>query len=392
MSIKRKVVSRAGSLAAAVAVALGALVPAIVPMVSAAAQVQTRSIEMSDSTPGQTGVSYKVTFTPATTGAQSLIIDFCSNSSIIGGACTAPTGFNANTSIGLTVGTNTTGWVVDTSTALDSASTVTVNKGTGAALGTTASDFTLTGITNSTTLGSFWARIYTYTDATYGSSGTQYTTPQALGTYSDYGGFAMSTVELINITATVMETLTFCTSKAAPAATCTGTTTPNLILGHGTPQVLDSTVNDVDTAYFQISTNALTGAIIRMKSHNTCINGGLSRDGGATCPIPGIGALAGFTPATAQFGMNVQAVAGGTGSVLADADYDGTTTTNYGMGNTTIGGTNDPSSTYGADIATTNSTAAANVNSLLTFSAQAAVTTPAGVYSVNESLIATGTF
>jgi hypothetical protein len=49
-------------------------------------------------------------------------------------------------------------------------------------------------------------------------------------------------------------------------------------------------------------------------------------------------------------------------------------------------------STYGDQIADTNSTAAANVNSLLTFAAQASVTTPAGVYSANESLIATGTF
>src|SRR4051794_14719087 len=77
MSIKRKVVSRAGSLAAAVAVALGALVPAIVPMVGAAGQVQTRSIEMSDATPAQAGVTYTVSFTPATAGADSIVIDFC---------------------------------------------------------------------------------------------------------------------------------------------------------------------------------------------------------------------------------------------------------------------------------------------------------------------------
>jgi hypothetical protein len=49
-------------------------------------------------------------------------------------------------------------------------------------------------------------------------------------------------------------------------------------------------------------------------------------------------------------------------------------------------------STYGATIANTNGAPTANVNRQMTFSAQAGVTTPAGVYSANESLIATGTF
>lgn len=402
MSIKRKAFSRAGTLAAAVAVVLGALVPALTPLVSAAGQVQTRSIEMSDATPSHANTSYKVTFTPATTATESMVIDFCSNSSIISGACTAPLGFNALASVGFTAGTGTTGWAVDTGASFASASTVALKDGSAPtnALGTSAVDFTLTGITNPSGTGSFWARIYTYSDDTYGSTGTAYTTPQALGTYVDYGGFALSTTTLINVTATVMETLTFCTSGYAagtpPGPTC-GTTgqalsAPNLILGHGTPQVLDSTQVDTDNAYFQVSTNALTGAVVRMKSHNACANGGLSRDGGTSCPIPGIGALAGFTPAAAQFGLHLTAVAGGVGSVVADSDYDGTTATNYGMGNQTIGGTNDPTSTYGADIATTAGTASANVNELMTFGAQANVTTPAGVYSVNESLIATGTF
>lgn len=384
MSIKNKVLSRAGSLVGATLIALGALVPAVVPLVSAAGQVQSRSIEMSDSTPSQASVSYKVTFTPATSGAQSLVIDFCSNSSIIGGSCTPPAGFDANTSIGFTAGTNTTNWVVDTSTALDSASTVTVNKGTGSALGTSASDFTLTGITNPSGTGSFWARIYTYNDATYGSSGTQYVSATSLGTYVDYGGFAMSTVSLINVTATVMETLTFCVNKSAPGNGCTSLTTPvSLTLGHGSPQILDSTVADTDTAHMQISTNALSGAAIRMFTHNTC--SGLSRDNGATCPIPGSGG----TPSTfgttnvAEFGLNVGTGSGGTGTITPTAPYS--TAANYAMQAAVT-------STYGDKIADTGGTATANVDSTLTFAAQANVTTPAGVYSANESLIATGTF
>jgi hypothetical protein len=394
MSIKRKAFSRAGTLAAAIAVVLGALVPAVVPMVSAASQVQTRSMEMSDSTPSHSGTIYQVTFTPQTTGAHSIIIDFCNNSSIIGGACTTD-GTSIDTSAATyTAGTGMPGgWAID-HTGLASNTTVLLKDTAGTNnLGTSAVTFTLGAVTNPTYTGTFWARIYTYGDNSYGSTTTAYTAAATIGDDLDYGGFALSTTTLINITATVMETLTFCTSKSAPGALCTGTDAPNLVLGHGTPLVLDSTAVDTDTAHFQISTNALTGAVVRMKSHNACINGGLSRDGGATCPIPGIGAFALPSASTALFGLHLTTVAGGTGTVTADSDYDGNAQpTFYGMGNTTIGGTNDPTSTYGADIATTTGTASANVNELMTFAAQASVTTPAGVYSANESLIATGTF
>jgi hypothetical protein len=390
MSIKRKAISRAGSLVAAVAIMLGALVPAIVPMVSAASQVQTRSMEMSDSTPSHTGTIYQVTFTPQTTGVHSLVIDFCNNSSIIGGGCTTD-GTSIDTSAATyTAGTGMPGgWAID-HTGLASNTTVLLTDGAGTNdLGTSAVTFTLGVVTNPTYTGTFWARIYTYANNSYGT----YSAAATPGNYVDYGGFALSTTTLINITATVMETLTFCTSKSAPGALCTGTDTPNLVLGHGTPLILDSTAVDTDTAHFQVSTNALTGAVIRMKSHNACINGGLSRDGGATCPIPGIGAFALPSAATALFGLRLTTVAGGTGTVNADSDYDGNAQPTFlGMGNTTIGGTNDPTSTYGADIANTNNTATASVNEMMTFGAQASVTTPAGVYSVNESLIATGTF
>jgi hypothetical protein len=394
MSIKNKAFSRAGNLVAAILVTLGALVPALTPLVSAStAQVQTRSIEMSDATPSKTGVSYKVSFTPATSGADSLVIDFCSNSSIIGGACTAPLGMDAKTSVGFTAGTHTTGWNVDTGASFASASTVAVKDGTPGSnnLGTSASDFTLTGVVNPSGTGTFWARVYTYSDATYGSSGTVYTDQTHLGSYIDYGGFALSTTALINITATVMETLTFCTSGfnggTPPTSGCGGTVPASITLGHGSPLVLDSSQADTGNAYFQVSTNALTGAVIRMKTQNTC--SGLSRDGGSTCPIPGQGATPDFftTAGIAEFGLNVGAGSGGTGTVNADAPYS--TASKYAMDTTT---NNDVTAAYGTAIADTNNAATASVNSLLTFAAQASVTTPAGVYSANESLIATGTF
>jgi len=396
MNIKHNAIRRVSlALTAAVVGVLG-FVPVLVGVASAASQVQTRSIEMSDSTPSQTGVSYKVSFTTASANTDSMVIDFCSNSSIIGGACTAPAGIDAQGSIAFTAGTGTTGWNVDTAVGFVTANSANKNtvaikdtSGTGAnkiTSGGTSIDFTLTSITNPSATGSFWARVYTYTDDSYGSTGTQYADPQNIGTNLDYGGFALSTVSLINISATVMETLTFCVNKGVISPSCTGLSTPvALTLGHGTPQVLDSSQVDTDDAYFQVSTNALSGANIRMKSHNTCT--GLSRNGGAdSCPIPGMGALAAIPASTADFGLNVLTVAGGTGAVAPDAAYDGTAnSTHYAMG---AGVT----STYGDTIATTGGTASASTSGHMTFAAQSSVTTPAGVYTAAESLIATGTF
>lgn len=365
--------------------AVVAAMPALLGTVFAAGQVQSRSIQLSSGIAGATGVKYKVTFTPSTTGAQSIVIDFCSNSAIIGATCTAPTGMDASGAT-FTAGTGTTNWALGGATT----SQVKIAVGTGAALGTTAISFELNNIKNYTTAGSFFARAYTYANATYGT----YASATSIGNDLDYGGFALSTTTAINITATVQETLTFCVSKSAPAAGCTGLSSPNLVLGHGTPATLDSTVVDTDTAHTQISTNATNGAVVNMKNTTSTTCAGLSRDSGATCGIAAIGAFAamasGSSSGSSSFGLNVKngtdQTGGGTfiGGTTADADY-GTTAGSYGMANATYG-------TYGDPIFTTNNTVCANVDNLLTFAATAATTTPAGVYTVTESLIATSTF
>ncbi len=370
-------------LSALVLLALAAL-PALFGNSSVyAAQVTTRSVEMSSASIGTvtagTGVSYLVTFTPPTTGAQSLVLDFC-DTAIVGGACTAPSGFTA-ASATFTGSGGFANW-----SSVMAASTVKLTKNTGAALGTSAVSFTIGNITNPTAVGTFYARLTTYANTTYGT----YASPASPGNYVDAGGFAMSTANTIAITATVMETLTFCTSKAAPATGCTSTTTPTLTLGSGSPVTLGTTTA-TDTAYTQLSTNALSGAIVRMNafsnSGTTPACAGLSRDGGTTCSIAAKGAFGTISNGSGLFGLNVATGVplGGTGSgaVAANANY-GTTAGSYGMGATVL-------STYGDPIESS-SAACADVNSLLTFAAAAATTTPAGVYSANESLVATGTF
>lgn len=349
---------------------------------ASAAQVTSRSIEMSSSNPGQASTKYTVSFTTATTSVvQGVVVDFCTESPILGGTCTAPTGM-VLTSLGVTSPVTglspTTGWAATTPTGDTHAAEV--YNASGASINSsTAVSFELTGITNPTTTGSFYARILTFAT----KAGADAYTSSTPGTHVDDGGIALSTASQITVTATVMEQLSFCTSKAAPGQAgtdCAGATTPSITLGHGTPTHLDSTAVDTGTAYTQVSTNAQTGVTVRMTDNNTCTNGGLAS--GTNC-IPGIGTFGTMTAGTADYGLNVGNGTGGTGTVTANANY-GTTAGSYGMGT-------NVTSVYGDPIEAS-SGPVSEVNSLLTFAATASNTTKAGVYAANMTLVATGTF
>ncbi len=366
------------------AAAVFALVIVVAPNIAGrayASQVTSRSIEISNSTVSASGVTYLFTFT-APSAAKSMVIDFCMNSPIIGGSCTTTNGVTASSATFTNV-SNMSTWSLGTA----SASTVKITSGTATTTGQTLS-FSLSGITNPTVNGSFYARIYTYVDATYGSTGTAYSSPTAIGTNLDYGGFALSTANNISITATVMETLTFCVSGATMTSGCTGMTTPSLVLGHGSPQVIDSTATNTATAYLQTSTNAQSGVVVRMKNSNTC--GGLSRNGGSTCDIVAANSGAAtapsatIAPGTAAFGMYATPGSG----LTAANPYASGGSTFYGMD--TTGGTG-VTSTYGSQVMSSTSVLN-NINSTLTYAASAATTTPAGVYAATMTLICTGTF
>lgn len=377
----------------AMALSVGGLIPILNAHASAYTQLTSRSIQMSSSAASATGVSYLVTFT-ASTGAKNVRIDFCSNSPLYTDSCTAPSGFTA-ASATFTAGTQTSGWSI----ASQSANQVTVSNASAYSAGVVT--YTLGTITNPTATGTFYARIYTYVAQT-----NDYTSAAVPGTVADFGGIALSTANLISITAKVQETLTFCVSGTdlSPSSTCTSATVPTLTLGHGSPAVLDQTAVDTASAYTQVSTNASGGISMRMKSSNTCSNGGLSSNGGTTCNIPGVasGTPAGsvaqaITAGTAAYGLYVANstanTVGGTGTITPDGTYhDGSHTTIptdlfYGMDQ----GASGVTSTYG-DIVAASTAPLSLVNNQLVFAATASLTTQAGIYTVNESIIVTGTF
>ncbi|HLZ14832.1 MAG TPA: hypothetical protein VKQ34_02460 [Candidatus Saccharimonadales bacterium] len=325
-------------------------------------------------------VEYQVAFTTASTNnIGGVVIDFCSNDPIIGDSCTAPGGFSVNKSTntlgtqvgitGLSIDTtnSTTNTLIMTRTAssISSGTAVTIPIGNG----------TTTGFTNPNTVGSFYARIYTYDTVAH----AQAHSPNSPTNYVDYGGIALSTVAIINITAKVQETLSFCVYPHA--GTCG--TDPSFTIGHtvGTATVIDSSVVDTAQDDFSISTNASNGVVVRMK-------GDTLKSGSNTIPAAGTSAVT-FVGGTAKFGFRVST--SGT-NITATAPYNGGTGTQYGLDVTASNSPNtNVTSTFGGQFATLSGPTNNSV-STLEFAATASNTTPAGTYTAAEQLIATGTF
>jgi hypothetical protein len=353
------------------------------PAMASAAQVQTRSIKMSSSTPGATAQTYTATFNAAQTyainGLKGMVLDFCTTSPLIDDTtCTPPTGFNAGTTASVTGVTAT--WTYATlfsggGIAASSTTGNTVAVSNGATI-----TWTLTNVTNPTTTCSsagactFYARLTTWsttagaTGYTHGASG-----------YLDFGGFALSTTSAIAITARVMESLQFCVYTT----TCGDTTAVELGTGTAGSKTIDGSTVYTGNLNFGISTNALTGAAIVLKA--TSANNGVPTSGGNTIPAVGGGTASGAIVAnTAAFGVLIGAPTATTGTINRDPDYS--TSTNYGFITAETGSAN------GSPFANTNSQPVTGGTAQFTYGITAGPTTPAGIYTSTQQLIATGTF
>lgn len=374
------------------------------PMVSTdAVQLQSRTIQMSDSAPSNAGtgvgsgknVVYKVSFTTTNTSSNigGIVIDFCTDSPIAGDACAAPTAMNTNratTGIANATGMGTGAFAVTTAdgTAGTNLNRIILTRSAAAPLTSTVSfdlgNGTTTGFTNPSTTGTFYARIYTY--ATQAAANAHVTANPT--SYVDYGGIALSTTAAISITARVQENIQFCLSGVLPSANCGGTTTPALTLGEGSPAALSSSTVSNGNVYSQIATNASSGATVRIRNSNSC--GGLSRNGGSSCDIPpangGNATTPGLTAGNAGFGLAIGAASG----TVVSAPYNGVVGSN-GFGMDSTSGTS-VTTTFGSTAFTTNSLPVNSTNNTWTFGATASNVTPSGIYTANIIAIATGIF
>lgn len=401
--------------------------------IASAAQIEPRSIEMSESAistgtyaaDGQ-NVSYNVSFTTATTGAiEGIVVDFCSNDPIIGDTtCNAPTGFT----VGATPTTNATYTGLNPTTAT-SWTKASANSGrtfilSDASANTsitapTAISFTITGVTNPSVLGSFYARIYTYTTAA-GATGYSAATP---GTYEDAGGIALSIDQEVIITAKVQEQITFCVyTSSLDSSLCSYTPGTNGVSLGNTNGVLSSAGPFVDlNTHYDIQTNATNSAIIRIYSPTT---GGTLTTGTVkieSSTSSGTGATAGTayasTTGAAQFGLCTYPVATGTGTPTnltiaatyasnGGSTYNGSgtspclTDTSQTSGTGTPGGAS-AGSTFGYNL--TNITAPYGdtlatqapgnyTQGTIAYMANIPITQTAGIYTVVNDFIATGSY
>jgi hypothetical protein len=379
------------------AAALGLLSAAVLPSLAGAGavvyaapsggQVTTRSIKLSSSKTSDTGVSYNVKFNSASAfTVKGIIVDFCNTtggSPIVGDSnCAAPTApftVGASPTVTLQQGLSAT-W---TASSLNSGRTLKIVKHAGDALsvGTTV-EFTITGVTNpGGTAGTFYGRVITYSSdvgdiASY-AAGTEGSTDAI-----DYGGFALSTANQLNVTAKVQESLVFCVYTTG--ATCAGASGTAVPLGDVNGVLSNYATNYTNTANFNVASNAQGGVVVNLKGENLCRvaapctnadNGNIINRSGDTCTADTA------ATSTEQFGLRVSVPGSG---VTADAAY-ACLANNHTFDRTSA------TSTYG-DVLASTSGPGDEVQSTVELMAKAATTTEAGIYTTTLSMIATGTY
>jgi hypothetical protein len=367
------------------------------------------------------GVTYSVGFdVPATGNVGAVAVEFCNDSPILLDTCTAPTGFDVS---GATVANQVgvSGFTVDGLTAanLFVISDATADSVTSAIGGAADLSFDIVGLDNPSVIGTFYARITTYSaqanlpSVSWLSTATGNT---GIGTILDDGSVALSVASELTITARVQEVLEFCvgtelgsTLAGASGDRCsTNVGGTNLSLG-----VVDS--NDTATTsniaapndgVAMIRTNAINGAVVYYKAEQNTSSGKL-KIAGATCSgsdfddacFNSVGATrTAIVDGTENFGLALKerltTSGGNTNDLVCDADY-------AGDGNTTIG-TSCTGGVAGQNYAWLDTgafdTLASSAGPLddelvaLEFAATASPTTPTGLYTVTANFVATAQF
>ena len=386
---------RVGSLFAVAALVLATITPGLVPAFASAAQLTERSVELSSSSKTSTGVEYKVTFTETTAGAGAVVLDFCSDSPLTDATCGVPAGFNVSAA-------TASGFTPSALTA--ARNNARVFTGTLGGVGTPTA-ITVQGVTNPSDAGALYVRIATFDTEAHAQAYSSSTASTATGAV-DQGSAAVSITDSVGVSAAVLETMTFCvsgiqikgdncTTTEADNTTPTALTAPTLKLGEPTGGViaLDQSALSQGSIYTQLSTNAVGGAAVNLKSSNNC--GGLKRASVSTCDIVAANTTEGnaaigqarlgvaVDPADVAPGaLGTYAIAGGGSPFYNLTDFK----LNY-----TSGGASGVTSPFGDPVLASTSTIS-NKNAKITFAASVNAQTPAGLYSNDYSLIATGKY
>jgi hypothetical protein len=250
-----------------------------------AAQITNRNLTLIAGAGGDGGskpsgsVNHQFNFTVPSVGNTnigSIQFQYCTTTQ---GACTMPTGLvtTSATAGGTQIGA--TGFTVNNTT---NGSPYFTRTGASVPAGTAIS-IQLNGVTNPSTVGTFFVRIQTYTAAALG------------GTATDAGVVAASTAQQIVLTGTMPESLIFCTGGTVNA-NCSSTTTGSISFN----QLFSPTDTATATSQMAASTNAGTGYVIT-------VNGPTLTNGSATIPGWAAPTSAGTTRGVSSWGMNLKA-------------------------------------------------------------------------------------
>lgn len=384
MTFKSKA-RRAGWLLVVAAFALGIVSTVWPNRTNAYGLISNRYIKLSSSEVSATNTIYSVGFnTQSGASVGSMVIRFCANNPIIGDTCTAPTGLNTNyASLGNPVSqVGVTNWVLQTGAGTSTANELLFTRASAAAISAnTLITFDLgngstTGITNpSTTNTTFFARIMLFASNTASMPPVANDdNPPASAGSTDAGGVALSTANVLNVTAKVQEALTFCVYVGANCAA--GGTAVNLGDSNNVLAATNTTYTDASPK-FDLSSNALAGVIVRLKG-DTLTSGAftITPNGNACVADSTTTSVEQFGVRVVTYGTGQSAPAAGRYDCLAGNHMFDPTVTNTTYGDAFV------RTTGATDISTTN----------FELAAKAANTTEAGVYTTKLQLIATATY
>ncbi len=265
---------------------------ALLPRTATAAQITSRKLTLGDSAPSAS-TTYTFDFTTATTATfQSFSAQICTTAS---GACSAPSGLTTTSSTFSSTSLPGT-WTVSNASAgsLRGSATGASSTSSGTARQVVFGNVTNPSATNTT----YYARVTLYSDASWGSA-------------VDTGTVAASTATAINLSATVDETLTFCTGTSGiTTSNCAGATGSSVDFGTLSPSSTASGISQLG-----VGTNGAGGFSIT-------VNGATLTSGGNT--IDALVTQAASNIGSKQFGLNLRDNT--TPNVGTDPDGSGTAT------------------------------------------------------------------
>lgn len=318
-----------------------------------AAELGSRTLQLSDSRPGTPGVTYNISFQLITAGTLgSIELEFCSNSTFPSDVCVAPTGMDASSAV-FNMESGVSGFTIRSATTNE----IVISRPPAPTLPVTA-NLLFDNITNPTSTGPYYLRVLTFP------------TVDASGAYTDNGGMAFSINLPINVQVQVPPYLLFCTGNTISGTDCTTASGDFIELGQ-----LLTTHTSSGQSQMVIATNAKNGYSITATG-NTLTSGNNT--------IPPLSVDSPSQAGVSQFGINLRANTNpavgedpsGPGNGLPTTNYDQPNLYHYADG----------------DVVATNNTVEDGRKFTVSYVTDISKSQPAGVYASTFTYVASSNF